>query len=166
MLQNEIGLAGVRELAGCDAVFDCLGPGFEKTASDARRRPSGATKPLEPILDALPMGDKRSGFPAIWILGTWPVSSPASIGRSQRRHGWPTSGWSARSGRDFRSPIVRRLVRDFISHSMIPRMLALANVGCTSTIQVCGQDRPAAATHQRLPGSPPVSHLWSLGPAA
>jgi hypothetical protein len=69
VLQNEICLAGVRELAVRVVVFDRPGPGFEKIASGAWGRASGAAKPIEPILDALPMGHKRAGFSAIGILG-------------------------------------------------------------------------------------------------
>jgi hypothetical protein len=69
VLENEIGLAGVRELAVRGAIFDRRGPGFEEIASATWGHGSGAAKPNEPILDTLPMGDKRAGFSVIGILG-------------------------------------------------------------------------------------------------
>ena len=67
MLQDEIGLAGARVRAGV-AAFDPSGPGFEKTASGTGRQASRPAKPLEPVLDALPMGDERGGFLVLGIL--------------------------------------------------------------------------------------------------
>jgi hypothetical protein len=69
VLQNEIGLAGIRELAIRGVAFDRPGPGFKEDASVTWGRASGAAKPIEPILDTVPMGDKRAGFRAIRILG-------------------------------------------------------------------------------------------------
>ncbi len=88
VLQNEICLAGVRELAVRGIVFDRSGPGFEILASGAWSRASRAAKPIEPILDALPMGHKRAGFSAIGILGDmadliasldWPFAEEAWV---------------------------------------------------------------------------------------
>ena len=69
MLQNEIGLAGIREHAIRRGAFDRSGPRFEEITSIAWGRASGAAKPLEPVLDALPMGYRSVGFCAIGILG-------------------------------------------------------------------------------------------------
>jgi hypothetical protein len=68
VLQNEIGLAGIREHAIRRGAFDRSGPRFEEIASVAWGRASGAAKPLEPVLDALPMGYRPVGFCAIGIL--------------------------------------------------------------------------------------------------
>jgi hypothetical protein len=114
VLQDVTGLAGVRVRAGV-AAFGDSGPGFEKTASGPGATLFDPRSRLNPSSMHFQWATSVAESSSSGSCGMWPVSSLAWIGRMQRRHGWPTSGWSERSGPEVSSPNLRRLARDVIS---------------------------------------------------